>query len=55
MVVIPEPQVGAQAAWMRNALLVVALAESGEAGAEAHVPGASLVRPSRAALPMLLG
>lgn len=44
LAVLPLPEVGAQAMWMRRSLLVLALAEAGEPGAEGAVPGATLRR-----------
>jgi hypothetical protein len=41
MAVLTVPELGAQARWMRQALLVAALAEAAEPGAERAVPGAS--------------
>lgn len=54
MPVYHVPDVGAQAAWMRSAMLVLALAESGEPGVEGAVPGASILPPGRATQPLLI-
>lgn len=54
MAVLRGPEVGAESAWMRNALLVVALAEAGEAGAMGAVPGASLLPRPRGAFPVIV-
>jgi hypothetical protein len=57
MAVITAPDLGARQAWMRNVLLVAALAVAGEPGAELAIPGSRLDGPDEptAAATVLVG
>ena len=46
VVIVPPPVPGVPPTWMRNTLLVAALASAGEDGAESNVPGSTLLVPS---------
>ncbi|HEV8359701.1 MAG TPA: hypothetical protein VGR28_04510 [Candidatus Thermoplasmatota archaeon] len=46
VVIVPPPVPGLRPAWMRNTLLVAALAGAGEDGAESNVPGSTLLVPA---------
>jgi hypothetical protein len=46
-VIKPREDVGTLSAWMRQSLLVAALAGAGEDGAEADVPGSTLLARHR--------